>query len=120
MRVSAWISVVLGVLALPLLVLGLIDPLEGGVPMLAVTALGVIVGLLVAGDAAEAVVDRARRGVERLTPRYTRSGASSFFVPAASRPRGIARRCGTAARRGAIGLLRAVLGYRGGSGRRTG
>lgn len=46
MRVSAWISVVLGVLALPLLVLGLIDPLEGGVPMLAVTVLGVIVGLL--------------------------------------------------------------------------
>ncbi|MBU3994678.1 MAG: hypothetical protein KKF42_02705 [Actinobacteria bacterium] len=41
-----WIAVVLAILAVPLLVLGLIDPLEGGIALLAVVVLGIIVWLL--------------------------------------------------------------------------
>lgn len=46
MRVARWIAVVLAFLALPLLVVGLIDPLEGGVALLTAGALGGIIGAL--------------------------------------------------------------------------
>ena len=46
MGARRWIAVVLAILAVPLLVLGLIDPLEGGIALLAVVVLGIIVWLL--------------------------------------------------------------------------
>ncbi|MGN6273157.1 MAG: hypothetical protein ACTHMQ_08710 [Protaetiibacter sp.] len=46
MRTRRIIAVALAVLALPLLVLGLIDPLEGGVALLVAIAIGVVVWAL--------------------------------------------------------------------------
>ena len=42
MRTRRIIAVALAVLALPLLVLGLVDPLEGGIALLAAIAIGVV------------------------------------------------------------------------------
>lgn len=39
-------SLILGILALPVIVIGLIDPLEGGLALLVVMALGVVTRLL--------------------------------------------------------------------------
>lgn len=46
MRTRTIAALVLAVLALPLLILGLIDPLEGGLALIAAIVLGVIVRLL--------------------------------------------------------------------------
>jgi hypothetical protein len=46
MKTRLWIALVLAVVALPLLVLGLIDPLEGGIALLAAVVVGAGVWLV--------------------------------------------------------------------------